>query len=208
MPIRNYEWYEQGLLKSKELLLSKYNINEINKFCRTTYPFTKPQIEAKGIKLNIGCYYMYIDSFINVDINPKVKPDLVCNMIDIDKHFSPNSVSLILISQCLEHVTKEDGIKILTKFFNILNSGGQLIVEVPDGNDLNGRLMRGEITKHVYDLLKTGHREVAHQGHDSTYETEELKNILSNIGFTNIVSMPLEMTSDKVESIRVDCVKP
>lgn len=180
----------------------------IHDFCRTIYPFTKAQMEVKGTKLNVGCYYMHIDDFINVDINPKVKPELACNMLDIDKHFPPNSVSLILISQCLEHVTKEDGIQTLMKFYRILASGGILIVEVPDGNDLDGRYKRGEISQAMYDLLTTGHKEVDFQGHDSTYETEELRNILEGIGFINTTIMPLEMTSDKVEAIRIDCIKP
>jgi predicted SAM-dependent methyltransferase len=179
----------------------------IHDFCRTTYPFTKQQIESKGTKLNVGCYYMKIDDFVNIDINPDVKPDLCCNMLDIDKHYGQNSIQGILISQCLEHVTKEQGIELLHKFFKILRPGGWLIVEVPDGNDIEGRFNRGEISKQIYDLLTTGHKEVAFQGHDSIYSTPELIGILQNIGYVNIKEMPLEMTSDKVEAIRIDCLK-
>ena len=228
----NY-WYTEGIKKSYKLLLSKYNVEitegendegkisllkdekknnkfsgPIHDFCRTVYPFTKAQIEMPGTKLNVGCYYMHLDGFINVDINAIVKPELVCNMLEIDRHFAPNSVSLILISQCLEHVTKEEGIQTLMKFYRILAPGGYLIVEVPDGNDLDGRLNRGEISREMYNLLMTGHKEVEYQGHESIYETYELREILVNIGYTNIQSMPLEMTSDKVEAIRIDCRKP
>lgn len=207
MSERNNTWYEDGLKKSLELLLAKHNIEEINKFCRTGYPFTKEQMEIKGIKLNIGCYYMYIDGFCNIDINPNVKPDIISDMIDIDKYFSHNSVSLILISQCLEHVSKEKGIETLKKFHDILLPGGYLIVEVPNGDDIEERFSRGEIDKKLYDILKNGHKEVEFQGHDSIYETDELYKILSDIGFTYIKIMPQEMTSDCFESIRIDCVK-
>lgn len=180
---------------------------KIHDLCRTGYPFTKEQMEIKGMKLNIGCYYMYLDGFYNIDINKDVKPDIVSDMIDIDKYFSHNSVSLILISQCLEHVSKEKGIKTLKKFYDILLPGGYLIVEVPNGDDIGGRYQRGEIDKKTYDLLMNGHKEVEFQGHDSIYETDEIFKILSEIGFVDIKRMPQEMTSDYFESIRVDCVK-
>lgn len=200
-------WYTKGIIKSKNILLSKHKSDEINKFCRTTYPFTKSQIEAKGTKLNIGCYYMKLDNFINIDINPNIKPDLVLDMLKIREKFGFNSIKIILISQVLEHIDKENGIKLLKDLYYIIQPNGQLIVEVPDGRDLEGRLQREEITKSTYDILKTGHQEVAYQGHFATYDSTELVNILLSIGFKTVTVMPENMTSDKWESIRVDCIK-
>lgn len=179
---------------------------DIHKFCRTIYPFTKRQIESKGIKLNIGCYYMYIDGFINIDIQESVKPDMVCNMLKIKERFSPNSVKIILLSQVLEHVTKDEGIQLLKDLYDILEPGGELIVEVPNGSDLDGRKERGEIDNNTYNLLKTGHQEIPYQGHFAIYDGLELAQILASIGFSATI-MPEDMTSDKWESIRIDCLK-
>lgn len=199
-------WYTEGIKKAKQILLDKHNVNEINRFCRTVYPFTKRQIETKGPKLNIGCYYMYIDGFINIDINQDVKPDMVCNMLNIKERFVPNSIKVILLSQVLEHVSKSEGMQLLKALYEILEPGGELIVEVPNGSDIDGRKERGEIDNNTYNLLKTGHQEVPYQGHFATYDSLELAQMLVSMGF-NATLMPEEMTSDKWESIRIDCVK-
>jgi len=44
---------ELALIKGRELILSKYNTNEINKFNRTVYPLTSEQLEIPGPKLNM-----------------------------------------------------------------------------------------------------------------------------------------------------------
>lgn len=198
---------ELGLLKAHELLMQKYNINEINYIQRLQYPLTPYQMDIKGTKLNVGCYYMYIDGFINIDIQDDVGADLVCDLREITKHFSNNSVSLIIISQCLEHVNKEDAIKALNDFYNILKPNGVLIVEVPYIDDIDEKLSKNEISHSDVNVLLNGNTAMPYQRHLSTFEEKELTNILIGIGFKNPQVMESKYTSDQWQALRIDSTK-
>ena len=200
------QWKIDGLLKAEQLLYEKHNKNQIEKFCRTGYPFLPYQMSINGLKLNIGCYYMHIDGFINIDIQEGVGADLVCDMRKVGDYFKDNSASLILLSQCLEHVNLEDAQSVLNKLHSILRPGGVLIVEVPDGDDLNAKLERGEISQHDYDVLLKGVSE-PHQEHKLLFTRSSLEENLRKVGFNNIHHVSSEFTSDKWQSIRIDCIK-
>lgn len=202
------QWKEEGLLKAEQLLLVKHNSNKVNEVCRTGYPFTKQQIEMKGTKLNIGCYYMQLDEFINIDIQPTCNPNLVLDMRKIKSVYPNNSISLILISQCLEHIPENDVPQLLKDFYDILKPGGQLIVEVPDCENLDQKLAEGKINEFDYKVLMEGHKEVEFQGHYATFDKDKLGKMLYEAGFgNNIVLMPQELTSDQYLSIRIDSTK-
>lgn len=201
------QWKEDGLLKAEKLLLEKHNYRKINEVCRTGYPFTKEQIEIKGVKLNIGCYYMQLDDFTNIDLQPTCKPDLILDMRNIKTVYQNNSVNLILISQCLEHINEDEVPKLLKDFYDILVPGGQLIVEVPDCENLDEKLAEGKIGQHDFNVLKEGHKEVEFQGHYATFDKDKLARLLHEAGFPNMVLMPPEMTSDHFLSLRIDSRK-
>ena len=200
-------WKEAGLLKAKELLFDKHDVNKINEICRKGYPFTPNQLSVRGTKINLGCNYMKLDDFINIDINPEVNPDMVLDMTKLRERFAPNSIDLVLFSQTLEHVTEELGIEALKQIFECLVVGGCVIVEVPDGGDIEEKFQSGKINEHQYNVLKGGSHEVAYQDHHALYTREKLEGILKSIGFRFIEHLPLEMTSDKWEAIRIDAIK-
>ena len=200
-------WKEEGLLVAKQLLDDKHGVNKINEICRKGYPFTPYQMAMRGIKLNLGCNYMKLDDFINIDINPDVKPDLVLDMTKLRERFAPNSIDLVLFSQTLEHVDEELGIEALKQIYECLLPGGCVIVEVPDGGDIEEKFQSGKINEQQYSVLKGGSPSVAYQDHRALYTREKLEAILKSIGFRFIENLPLEMTSDKWEAIRIDAIK-
>ena len=200
------EWKEKGLIKAKELLLAKYDVNQIDKFARTQYPFLPYQMSIPGLKINVGSFYMHLDGFVNVDIQKEVNPDVCCDMREISKYFKPNSASLILISQCLEHVNPEEGESVLKQLRDILVPGGILIVEVPDCEDLDTKLNAGDLSKFDYDLLLHGAGK-PHQHHDSTFTSKSLIQMLVRVGFRNPCRIDQEHTSDHWMALRVDSFK-
>ena len=201
------EWVVKGLEKSYPLFLSKYKDEPINKFCRTNYPFTPRQIELPGTKLNLGCYYMYIDQFVNVDAQELVNPDLLCDIRDIKKYYGRNSVSVILISQCLEHISEDDARKLVIDFYEMLSPGGEVIIEVPDCDDIEERLKSGNLSQHDYDVFTKGEPNMPYQKHLSTFTTQKIEEILRAAGFSQIRKMPIDMTSTQFEAIRIDARK-
>jgi predicted SAM-dependent methyltransferase len=198
---------EKSLLKGKELILSKYDLNEINKYVRTVYPFTKEQLEnTNGVKLNIGCYWMYIDGFINIDIQDNIGADLVCDMRDVYTHFMPESVDLILVSQALEHITKEDAVNVLKSYYQMLKPGGMLIVEVPDCENIDNKLENGEIDIPTKNVLLYG-GDNPYQSHHATYTKDSLTQLFKDSWFKNIFHFDKEFTTNRDMAIRIEGIK-
>jgi len=191
------------MLRSEELLLSKYNIEEIQEFNRTTYPLTKKQMEVKGEKLNIGCYYMKLDNFVNIDINPDCNPDICDNIIKIE--FDDESIGLILASQVVEHFDSIDVKFILSKFFKWLTPNGHLIVEVPDVGKILDLIENGEDPK-KYDGAIYGNNEVMGMKHKIQFDEVLLTNMLKEAGFKNIKRNFNTSDNDEI-TLRLDCRK-
>jgi predicted SAM-dependent methyltransferase len=195
----------KALDKSKQILLSKYDVNKINKFCRTVYPFTADQMEIQGTKLNLGCYRMHLEGWTNIDIKTDAGADRVFNILDISKFYSSSHVNMVLMSQVLEHFTLEEVKKVLKDIYNILTFGGHFIVEVPDCEDLDKKLERGEVTEHTYRVYKHGEPTEFGQEHKAEFTESTLRKLLEETGFKQIVRNPL--VSNDLLSIRFDIVK-
>jgi hypothetical protein len=197
-----------SLLRAEEILLKKYDLNEVNYFRRFPYPLTDEQMEASlhGTNLNIGCYYAKYDNYINIDINPDVKPDLCINMLDIDKHFPMNSVNVIIASQVLEHVVVDEAYTFLKKCFDILRPGGHFIVEVPDCDDMDERIAKGEMDTEDKRCHVEGNPGAMGQAHLHCYGEKDLRDMLSITGFNILGRNPASSDKDTL-AIRFDCTK-
>jgi len=153
-----------------------------------------------GEKLNIGCSYMYIDGWTNIDINPECKPDLVCDIRDIDSKFEEHSIDIILVSHTLEHILLEEAKPTLEKLSKILKSGGHLVIEVPDCEDLDERVERGEMDEHGRQIWLQGSPNEQWQSHKVHYTEDILWKVLAEAGFTNFRRNP-------EVSIPVPCIR-
>ena len=198
------EWKEKGLLEAHDLLMGKYASDDIEKFPRTGYPFTRRQMELRGPKLNVGCYGMILDGFTNIDINPDCRPDVLCSALDVK--YPDNSISVILASQFLEHVTYTDAEKLVRMWFNMLHAGGELIIEVPDCSEIDEKLKSGEIDQETYNVYKHGRNEVIGMQHHVEFTKESLIRILVDAGFHQIRFNSENSDSDP-NTIRFDCIK-
>jgi len=197
------DWQEKGLIKGKELLLSKYNIDENKIECRSKYPFTPEQTETKGKKLNVGSYYMYLDDFVNIDINPDCKPDIVGDIRDLE--FDKESISLILLSQVLEHFDLVDVKDLLSKFYKWLIPSGHLIIEVPDVGKILDLIESGENPKR-YEGAIYGNQEIVGQKHKTQFDEVLLKNMLKEAGFNNMKRNDNTSDNDEI-TLRFDVRK-
>lgn len=81
-------------------------------------------------KLNIGCGVYKQDGYVNIDINPRLCPDLVR---DIRKGlpYDDHSVDEILISHCLEHLTGEEIVDFVAEAWRVLKPHCAMVVVVP-----------------------------------------------------------------------------
>lgn len=88
-------------------------------------------MKNKQIKLNLGCGSDHKNGFINIDIDKRLKPDLVHDVRN-KLPFKANSVDHILLQDVLEHLTKEDGEKLLKDCSRVLRVGGTIDIRVPN----------------------------------------------------------------------------
>lgn len=135
------------------------------------------------LKLHLGCYDRKIYGYTNVDIRSEVNPDVVDDVLELKK-FKNNTVDVIYTCHVLEHLSRENSKKALTRWFDLLKPGGILRVSVPDiqavcehyiyHKDLNilTAFLWGS-QKHEYDFHYMGWDEIT------------LKRDLIQIGFKN-----------------------
>jgi len=84
----------------------------------------------KKIKINIGAGNNHLKTFINIDINPDKKPDIVADCRDLP--FKDNSVDEIYCGHLLEHLTIENFNNTIKEMHRVLKAGGKITITIPD----------------------------------------------------------------------------
>ena len=116
--------YYEFLQKVKNYAIPKGEIIEVGKSIPTGKVFEQyPQfyVDTKAL--------VFPRPFVQIDIDPSTEPDICCDIIDIDKHFKPESVGGILLMHVLEHV-KQFWL-VPQKLHEILVPGGLVFIQTP-----------------------------------------------------------------------------
>lgn len=104
------------------------------------------------IGLNAGSGQRPFDrelGWINLDINPKCKPDIVADWRDLSTYLS-GSFDCVVSHHSLEHVGCGEGAGFIKEAYRILRPGGSLLVFVPDLQALAQRWLTGQLDTQVY----------------------------------------------------------
>ncbi|MBA7604223.1 hypothetical protein ES703_11342 [subsurface metagenome] len=98
-------------------------LSPANRFQTTKFRRMSP------LKLNVDCGEVKFSGWVNIDIEPGA--DLV---IDVRKGlpFINDSVDFIYNEHVLEHLTFEEGEKVVREFYRCLKQGGALRIAMPD----------------------------------------------------------------------------
>lgn len=83
------------------------------------------------LKLNLGCEHDKRTGWINLDIDPRVTPDVVGDARAMPQ-FADETFSEIYASHLLEHFFEHEVIPTLNEWNRLLTPGGSLIIIVPD----------------------------------------------------------------------------
>lgn len=137
------------------------------------------------MKLHLGCYQKKIHGYVNVDIRPEVKPDMVADVFVLPD-IPLESVEVIYACHVLEHARREQALLAMARWYALLQPQGILRLAVPDMEavfDYYGQ-NGGNITellsfiygsqKHPYDVHYTG------------WDFKRLQTDLLGIGFKNV----------------------
>lgn len=108
--------------------LARRVISRARRLVRKSAPKMNP---ADAKKLHLGCGKIRLAGFCNVDILTAEAVDVVSDISKLD-NFSNNSIELIYACHVLEHFSHDEAVKVLRRWFDVLEPGGELRISVPD----------------------------------------------------------------------------
>lgn len=136
------------------------------------------------IKLHLGCFHKKIYGFLNIDIRKEVIPDVIDNCITLEK-FENNSVDLILTVHMLEHCTRKEATRALTRWYEILKPGGEIYISVPDLERVfKDYIYYGDLRR-LQNFLY-GSQKHPYDQHYTGYDEKTLREDLLQCGFVDV----------------------
>lgn len=82
------------------------------------------------MKLNIGSGHVKIDGFLNVDHDPLVKPDILCNLEELKLPLEDSSVDEIVAHHIFEHIGP-GFIPMMKELYRVCKDGAKLDIKFP-----------------------------------------------------------------------------
>ncbi len=135
------------------------------------------------MKLNIGCNDLPLHDFINIDSDPRVKPDVVA-----DASFLPyanDSVDEIYAGHLLEHFAHNE--RVLAEWHRVLRPGGKITVTVPDTEKSLKLYAEGKMSLDLLNQVVFGADDRDLQNHHQIFTSEILLKQMRQFFQTEIV---------------------
>lgn len=85
--------------------------------------------------LDVGCGINKYPGSIGIDVNPRTKADVVCNLDAFPYPFRDQSFTEIRAIHVIEHVA--DVIRMLEEFYRLLEPGGKVVIATPHYTDFS-----------------------------------------------------------------------
>ena len=101
-------------------------------FYRSFYKRLLRKETSTPVLLNLGCNIVYMENWINVDVDWRVKADIYADIRDLSRIFPGNSVDTILMSHVISYFSLEAARRFFRLAYSILKPGGKLVFEFPD----------------------------------------------------------------------------
>jgi glycosyltransferase involved in cell wall biosynthesis len=105
--------------------------------------------KSKIIKINLGCGQDLKEGWINVDVLPELKPDIIHDLHQ-PLPFKNNFADYILAQDLLEHFTREDLQNLLAEITRVLKFGATLEIRVPNLEDIIDRFADDPETRNEF----------------------------------------------------------
>lgn len=175
---------------------------------------TSPQADMKigdGLKLNVGCGRVKKVGYLNVDIDPLMKPDLILN-INSGLPFKEERFQIIEAYHIIEHIFPWSVLDLLKEFFRVLKPQGRLVIECPNIEAactwLVGNMQYGSDSQMgMWALYGDPNSQNPFHMHKWGYTPLTLHDILKQAGFTHIVR-EIPQTHVARRDMRVVAIKP
>jgi len=154
------------------------------------------------LMLHIGCGEVYFTGWTNIDLDSE-KADLKHDMRN-PLPFENDRVDFIYNEHFIEHLSVQEGIKVLWEFYRVLKRGGVLRIATPDLKYLVFKYFfrwkkQDWITRYGYEWIQTKAEMLnlcfREWGHQYLYDNEELTRRLKEVGFSQIYRRKLNRSN-------------
>lgn len=142
-------------------------------------------------RINLGCGGDYRQGYLNVDIRPDVKPDMVLDLeTTFLRCFRDNTFDEILAKDVIEHISWRLVGDFLRDCFRVLKPGGKMYIQVPDLEAIAKKVILdpnfkfGELEGwRAISYWVYGGQEYKENTHKAGFTIPTLKRLLEEIGF-------------------------
>lgn len=149
------------------------------------------QVKKTSIKLNLGCGDNKMDGYVNIDVEPNCKPDLLWDFVTKPLPYEDDIVDEVVLFHCIEHIRKFLHPRILTHIRRVLKPEGLLLVSYPEfercvenwKSNYRGQKDFWEKTIFGRQLFPSDH-------HVCIMHTPDFTKLLRSQGFTKILVRP------------------
>ena len=173
---------------------------------RTLYHrFFFHRLKSKNpVRLHIGCGHDYLDGWVNIDQNKKVRADLYMDIRKIRRFCPENSVDELLMVHVISYLRFWEARDFLSDCLACLKKGGRIVIEAPDIHKLAREILAAgpleapaaerkymECMRAVYAFNM---EQISNKEDFTTYafgwSAEHLALEMKRLGFTNIRVLP------------------
>jgi predicted SAM-dependent methyltransferase len=128
-----------------------------------------------------------LKGFCNIDINEKVKPDIVCDVRKLP--FDDESVDFIYAGHLLEHLFCDKVPEYLKEWKRVMKKGAKLVIVVPDIGEIAKCYIRGEANTDQFLTAIFGQMyswELPYQRHLYAYDYPKLIESVTRVKWSKV----------------------
>lgn len=174
------------IIKMNIYKITKYIIFQIRKLLKYfKWYINRPSLPMNDkILLHLGCGEINIPGFINIDKLPFPHIHYLSS-IERLPFIKSNTVDLIYMSHCLEHITQWNVPTVLNEYYRVLKKGGILRISVPDFKVIVEMYLK---TGNIRNILQPlfGGQEFKYNYHYVAFDYLYLEELLTQCNFPEV----------------------
>lgn len=176
--------------------------------------------DVNRVRLNLGCGDKILPGYVNVDVAASrmgAKPDVLCDLRDLSRHFSTGSVDEVLSVHVVEHFWRWEVMEVLQEWVRVLRPGGKMILECPNllsactelvNNPHSAEGMGIEGQKTMWVLYGDPRWRDPLMVHRWGYTPETLSKLLEEVGLVEVRQEPAQFKLREPRDMRIVGIKP